>query len=134
MYNEYSMTHIKHTVLRDLISRLDGVKMNDDNSFCFMVREVNSQANKEAIERDLGDLKKVFKLPSPAKREKIKKFTSSMVIHMAKQCECKIDKTTKYFKIDKEDFLKRNPNNDFPDERDSYESTSGFYHIFNLNR
>tara|TARA_Y100001937_G_C7025966_1_gene287770 strand:- start:302 stop:688 length:387 start_codon:yes stop_codon:yes gene_type:complete len=128
------MSHIKKTVLRDLLSRLDNVKVNADDSFSFFVREVNSEKNKQIINEDLGDLKKVFKLPSPAKRDKIKKFTSSMVIHMAKQCECKIDKATKYFKVEKEIFEKRNPNGDFPDKRDSYESTSGFYEIFNLKK
>lgn len=127
------MSHVKKTVLRDLLSRLDGVKVSGDNSFSFLVREVNSPKNKEIISNDLGDLKKVFKLPSPAKRDKIKKFTSSMLIHMAKQCECSIDKSTKYYKVEKQIFVKREPNGDFPDKRDSYESTSGFYEFFNLN-
>jgi hypothetical protein len=125
------MSHIKKTVLRDLLSRLDGVKVAD-NSYSFLVREINSAKNKAIIEEDLGDLKKVFKLPSPAKRSKIKKFTSSMLIHMAKQCECSIDKCTKYYKVEKPIFVKRDPNGDLPGERDSYESTSGFYEFFNL--
>ena len=126
------MSHIKKTILRDLLSRLQGVKFNNDNSYSFLVREVNSDINKEIINKDLGDLKKVFRLPSPAKRDKIKKFTSSMIIHMAKQCECKIDKATKYYKVEKPLFVKRD-NNDLPDALTSYESTSGFYQFFNLD-
>lgn len=126
------MSHIKKTVLRDLLSRLDGVKRSD-NSYSFLVREINSSKNKEIIEKDLGDLKKVFKLPSPAKRNKIKKFTSSMLIHMAKQCDCSIDKCTKYYKVEKPIFVKRAPNCDSLGDRDSYESTSGHYQFFNLN-
>ena len=34
------MSHIKKTVLRDLLSRLDGVKRSD-NSYSFLVREIN---------------------------------------------------------------------------------------------
>lgn len=126
------MSHIKKTILRDLLSRLQGVKLNHDNSYSFLVREVNSDINKEIINKDLGDLKKVFKLPSPAKRNKIKKFTSSMIIHMAKQCDCKIDKATKYYKVEKPLFIKRD-NIDLPDALTSYESTSGFYQFFNLD-
>ena len=126
------MSHIKKTILRDLLSRLQGVKLNHDNSYSFLVREVNSDINKEIINKDLEDLKKVFKLPSPAKRNKIKKFTSSMIIHMAKQCDCKIDKATKYYKVEKPLFIKRD-NIDLPDALTSYESTSGFYQFFNLD-
>ena len=126
------MSHIKKTVLKDLLTRLQGVKFNQDNSYSFLVREINSDINKEIIKEDLGDLKKVFKLPSPAKREKIKKFTSSMIIHMAKQCECKIDKCTKYYRVEKPILIDRD-NVDTVDARYSYESTSGFYQFFNLD-
>ena len=133
------MSHVKKTILRDLLSRLDGVS-NTDGSYSFLVRAVNSPHNKSIVERDLAELTRVFKLPSPAKREKIKKFTSSMLIHMAKQCDCSIGKCTKYYVV------RRGGGGgggggggdgrgaDSLGERDSYESTSGYYELFGLEK
>ena len=127
------MTHIQKTILRDLLTRLNGIKIADDKTYSFLVREINSENNKEIILKDLGDLKRVFKLPSPAKRNKIKKFTSSMIIHMAKQCECNIDKSTKYYRVQNKIESERDPADDLLDARTSFESTSGFYRFADLN-
>ena len=126
------MSHIKKTILRDLLTRLHGIKIADDKTYSFLVREINSDKNKEIITKDLGDLKRVFKLPSPAKRQQIKKFTSSMIIHMAKQCECHIDKSTKYYRVEKNLESERDPTGDLLG-RTSFESTSGFYQFGDLS-
>lgn len=119
------MSYIKRTILRDLLRRLNGVKIVEDNTFSFLVRELNTEENKKIMLADLGDLAKVFKLPAPSRRKKIKKFTSSLIIHMAKECECGIEKSTKYFRAGTD--VPREQIDDLPTPLAGYESTSGFY-------
>lgn len=120
------MTYIKKLILSNLLSKLHCVKTDENDNYCFLVREINSQENKTIIESYLEDLTKIFKLPSPSRRNKIKKFTSSLIVHMAKECQCDIEKSTKYFRAGVGEL------DDATTIDSGYESTSGFYHFKNM--
>ena len=100
-----------------LVSELENISRNEDGSYSFMVRDVNTQKNKEYILSKMKYLKKIFKkIPPPNRYNKFQKFTSSIIICIAKQIEDhKITKKTKYYRLEHDEGYT--------------ESTSGFYSV-----
>tara|TARA_R110000782_G_scaffold15719_1_gene45726 strand:+ start:1650 stop:2003 length:354 start_codon:yes stop_codon:yes gene_type:complete len=85
-----------------LVSELDHITQNEDGSYTFLVRDINTQKNKENILSKMKYLKKIFKkIPPPNRYNKFQKFTSSIIINIAKQIEDhKIIKKTKYYRLE----------------------------------
>ena len=98
-----------------LVTELENIEKNEDGSYSFLVRDINTEKNKEYILSKMKFLKKIFKkIPPPNRYNKFHKFTSSIIINIAKQIEDhKIIKKTKYYRLEHDEGYT--------------ESTSGYY-------
>jgi len=90
-------TDYKKVIFTTLIRELDNVNTNEGN-VSFLVRDVNTDKNREIITKHYNFLKKHFHLPRTTRPPQ--KIVSQTLISMFKGCKYEYTKCTKCYYVD----------------------------------